>query len=146
MSGNLDATLISSLQGRHAEKLGLTVIPIPLEYIWGINITRRSYMSKNREIVKNYLRGLADSVRLMMADKASTLAVMSQVLKIDDAESLEYSYKIMRADARPELFPTEESIVNVLRTMSYEDPAFMSIPPYKFFDLSLIQELKAESR
>jgi ABC-type nitrate/sulfonate/bicarbonate transport system substrate-binding protein len=146
MSGNLDATLISSLQGRHAEKLGLTVIPIPLEYIWGINLTRRSYMSKNRETVKNYLRGLADSVRLMMADKASTLAVMSQVLKIDDAESLEYSYKIMRADARPELFPTEESIVNVLRTMSYEGPAFMSIPPYKFFDLSLIQEIKAESR
>ena len=30
VSGNLDATLISSLQGRHAEKLGLTVLPIPL--------------------------------------------------------------------------------------------------------------------
>jgi hypothetical protein len=30
--------------------------------------------------------------------------------------------------------------------MSYEEPAFSNIPPYKFFDLSLIQELKAESR
>jgi ABC-type nitrate/sulfonate/bicarbonate transport system substrate-binding protein len=146
VSGNLDATLISSLQGRQAEKLGLTVIPVPLEYIWGINLTRRSYMSKNREIVKNYLRGLSDSVRLMMADKASTIAVMAQVLRIDDADSLEYAYKTMRADSRPDLFPTEEAIVNVLRTMSYEDPAFSAIPPYKFFDLSLIQELKAESR
>jgi len=146
LSGNLDATLISTLQGRHAEKLGLTVIAIPLEYTWGINLTRRSFMAKNREIVKNYLRGLSDSVRLMMADKATTLAVMSQVLKIDDQESLEYSYRIMRADSRPDLFPTEESIVNVLKTMSYEDPAFLTIPPFKFFDLSLIQELKAESR
>jgi len=146
ISGNLDATLISSLQGRQAEKLGLTVIPVPLEYIWGINITRRSFMNKNRGVVKNYLRGLADSVRLMMADRASTLAVMAQVLKIDDADSLEYAYKTMRADSRPDLFPTEEAIVNVLRTMSYEDPAFASIPPYKFFDLSLIQELKGESR
>jgi ABC-type nitrate/sulfonate/bicarbonate transport system substrate-binding protein len=146
VSGNLDATLISSLQGRQAEKLGLTVIPVSLEYIWGINITRRSFMSKNRGVVKNYLRGLADSVRLMMADRASTLAVMAQVLKIDDADSLEYAYKTMRADSRPDLFPTEEAIVNVLRTMSYEDPAFASIPPYKFFDLSLIQELKGESR
>jgi ABC-type nitrate/sulfonate/bicarbonate transport system substrate-binding protein len=146
ISGNLDATLISSLQGRHAEKLGLTVIPVPLEYVWGINITRKVFMNKNREIVKNYLRGLAESVRLMMADKASTIAVMSQVLKIDDPDSLDYSYKMMRADARADLFPTEESIVNVLRTMSYEDSAFLSIPPYKFFDLSLIQELKAESR
>ena len=146
VSGNLDATLISSLQGRQAEKLGLTVIPVSLEYIWGINITRRSFMNKNREVVKNYLRGLAESVRLMMADRASTLAVMAQVLKIDDADSLEYAYKTMRADSRPDLFPTEEAIVNVLRTMSYEDPAFASIPPYKFFDLSLIQELKGESR
>jgi len=146
VSGNLDATLISSLQGRHAEKLGLTVIPVPLEYIWGINLTRRSYMAKNREIVKNYLRGLAESVRQMINDKAATMAVMAQVLKIDDPDSLEYSYKIMRADARPDLFPTEEAIVNVLKTMVYEDPAFGSIPPYKFFDLSLIQELKAESR
>jgi len=146
VSGNLDATLISSLQGRQAEKLGPTVIPVPLEYIWGINITRRSFMNKNRGVVKNYLRGLADSVRLMMADRASTLAVMAQVLKIDDADSLEYAYKTMRADSRPDLFPTEEAIVNVLRTMSYEDPAFASIPPYKFFDLSLIQELKGESR
>jgi len=146
LSGNLDATLISSLQGRYAEKLGLTVITVPLEYMWGINLTRRSFMAKNRELVKNYLRGLADSVRLMMADKATTLAVMSQVLKIDDQDSLEYSYRIMREDSRPDLFPTEESIVNVLKTMSYEDPAFLTIPPFKFFDLSLIQELKAESR
>jgi ABC-type nitrate/sulfonate/bicarbonate transport system substrate-binding protein len=145
VSGNLDATLISTLQGRQAEKLGLTVIPVPLEYIWGINLTRRSYLSKNRDTVKNYLRGLSDSVRLMMADKAATIAVMRQVLKIDDADSLEYAYKTMSADSRPDLFPTEEAIVSVLRTMSYEDPAFMAIPPYKYFDLSLIQELKAEA-
>jgi hypothetical protein len=118
---------------------------VPLEYIGGINITRRSFMNKNREVVKNYLRGLAESVRLMMADRASTLAVMAQVLKIDDADSLEYAYRTMRYDSRPDLFPTEEAIVNLLRTMCYEDPAFLSIPPYKFFDLSLIQELKGES-
>jgi ABC-type nitrate/sulfonate/bicarbonate transport system substrate-binding protein len=146
MSGNIDATLISSLQGRYAEKLGLTVLTIPLEYIWGINLTRKAFLLKNRDVVKNYLRGLSESVRLMIADKSSTISVMSQVLKINDAESLDYSYRMTIADARPDLFPTEEAIVNVLKTMAYEDPAFGSIPPYKFFDLSLIHELKAESR
>ena len=33
-----------------------------------------------------------------------------------------------------------------MKTMAYEDPSFTSIPPYKFFDLSLIQELKSESK
>ena len=128
------------------QKYGLTVLPVPLEYIWGINLTRKALINKNRDIVKNYLRGLAESVRLMMVDKAATLTIMSQVLKIEDIESLEYSYKIMRDNSRPDFFPTEEAIVNVLKTMVYEDPAFGSIPPYKFFDLSLIQELKAERK
>ena len=146
VSGNVDATLISSLQGRHAEKLGLTVLTIPLEYIWGINLTRKSFLEKNRGVVKAYLKGLSESVRLMVADKEKTVAVMSKVLRISDADSLEYSYRILRSQARPDLFPTEEAIVNVLRTMSYEDPAFASIPPFKHFDLSLIEELKAENR
>ena len=146
VSGNIDATLISPLQGRHAEKLGLTVIPVPLEYIWGINLTRKSFLEKNRGTVKAYLRGLAESVRALMADKETTIAVMSRVLRIDDLESLEYSYRTTRAESRPDLFPTEEAIVNVLKTMSYEDPAFASIPPFKYFDLSLIEELKSEVR
>ena len=146
VSGNIDATLISPLQGRHAEKLGLTVIPIPLEYIWGINLTRKSFLEKNRGTVKAYLRALAESVRALIADKETTIAVMSRALRIDDLESLEYSYWTMRAESRPDLFPTEEAIVNVLKTMSYEDPAFLSIPPFKYFDLSLIEELRSESR
>jgi ABC-type nitrate/sulfonate/bicarbonate transport system substrate-binding protein len=146
VSGNIDATLISSLQGRHAEKLGLTVLRLPIEYIWGINLTRKSFLTKNRETVKNYLKGLSDSVRFMMADKKSTLSVMSQVLKINDVESLEYSYRMIVADARPDLFPTEEAIVNVIKTMSYDDPVFAAIPPFKFFDLSLIEEIKSASR
>lgn len=146
VSGNVDATLISSLQGRYAEKLGLTVIAIPLEYIWGVNLTRKSFLEKNRNIVKAYLRGLAESVRLMIADKETTIAVMSKVLRMSDTESLEYSYRMLRSQARPDLFPTEEAIVNVLKTMSYEDASFASIPPFKYFDLSLIEELKAEIR
>jgi ABC-type nitrate/sulfonate/bicarbonate transport system substrate-binding protein len=70
---NMQALMSDSVQF-----LGLTVILIPLEYVWGINITRKVFMNKNRETVKNYLRGLAESVRLMMADKASTIAVMSR--------------------------------------------------------------------
>lgn len=145
-SGNIDATLISSLQGRYAEKIGLTVLTLPLEYMWGINLTRRSYLEKNRPVVKSYLKGLAESVRLMMADKEGTMKLMAQVLRIDDRDSLEYAYRMTVADARPDLYPTEEAIVNVLKTMSYEDPAFLAIPPYKHFDLSLIEELKTESR
>ena len=86
------------------------------------------------------------NMQALISDKETTIAVMSRALRIDDLESLEYSYWTMRAESRPDLFPTEEAIVNVLKTMSYKDPAFASIPPFKYFDLSLIEELKSESR
>ena len=76
------------------------MIPIPLEYIWGINLTRRSFLEKNRSTVKAYLRGLAESVRALMADKEGTIAVMSRVLRIDDLQSLDDSYRAMRSEAR----------------------------------------------
>jgi hypothetical protein len=40
--------------------------------------------------------------------------------------------------------PTEDGIVSVLKTMSYDDPVFESIAPFKHFDLSLINEIKNE--
>jgi hypothetical protein len=63
-----------------------------------------------------------------------------------DIESLDYSYRMLKSQARADLFPTEEAIVNVLKTMSYEDASFASIPPFKYFDLSFVEELKGETR
>jgi hypothetical protein len=53
---------------------------------------------------------------------------------------------MLKSDARPAFSPTEEAIMNVPRIMSDEDPVFVSLRPYEFFDLLLIQELKAEFR
>jgi hypothetical protein len=143
LSGNLDATLISTLQGRHAEKLGLTVIAVPLEYMWGINLTRRSLSQKSP--AGEELPPWVSEVRLLMADKPR---LRHHGAGFENRRPGELGVLVSNraGGLRPDLFPTEESIVNVLKTMSYEDPAFLSIPPYKFFDLSLIQELKAESR
>jgi len=144
VSGNIDATLISSAQEKHAEKLGLTVIPIPMEYIQGVVVTQRTYLEKNRGLVKAFLQGLSQSVQAMVSDKKTALSVMQSVLRIEDPEALESAYEVLRSNAVPSLIPTEQGIINVLKTMSYEDPAFASIPAFKYFDLSLVEELKTE--
>jgi NitT/TauT family transport system substrate-binding protein len=143
LSGSIDATLISYTQEKQAEKLGLTVIPIRMGYIQGAITTQRPYLEKNRNTLKSFLRGLAESINAIRADKEGTIAVIARVLKLDDREALEHAYNVLRSEVVPDLLPTEESIVNVLKTMSYEDPVFGSIPAFKYFDLSLLQEIKA---
>lgn len=144
VSARIDGTLIAPTQSKHAEKLGLTVIPVPMDYIQGIILTRRSYLDKNRDSVKAFLRGLAESVRALLADKETSSKLMSRVLKIRDAEALDDAYRILSSEAVPDLFPTEDGINNVLKTLSYGDPSFAKFSPAKYFDLSVIEELKAE--
>ena len=144
LSGNIDATLISYTQEKAAEKLGLTIIPIPMQYVQGQISTRRSYLEKNPKMVKAFLLGLNETIRAVRADRGGALKVIAQVMKTDDKEVLEHAYDGLRSQVAPDLLPTEESIANVLRIMSYEDAAFASIAPFKHFDLSLVKEIAAE--
>jgi ABC-type nitrate/sulfonate/bicarbonate transport system substrate-binding protein len=143
LAGSIDAALISYTQEKQAQKLGLTVIPISMEYIQGAITTQKPYLARNRNTVKAFLRGLAESVGAIRADKEGTISVIARVLKTDDRESLDHAYEVLRSQVVADLYPTEQSIDSVLKTMSYEDPVFGSIPPFKYFDLSLLQEVKA---
>ena len=143
LSGNIDATLISYTQEKQAEKLSLTIVPIPMQYAQGQISTRRSYLEKNPKMVKAFLLGLSETIRAVRADRSATMKVMARVMKTDDREVLEHAYEGLRSQVVPDLLPTEESIANVLKIMSYEDPAFASIAPLKHFDLALAQEIAA---
>jgi NitT/TauT family transport system substrate-binding protein len=144
LSGNIDATLISYTQEKQAEKLGLTIIPIPMQYIQGQISTRRSYLEKNPKMVKAFLLSLSETIRAVRADRSAAMKVIAQVLKADDKEVLEHAYNGLRSQVVPDLLPTEEAIVNVLKIMSYEDAAFATIAPFKHFDLSLVKEIASE--
>ncbi len=144
LSGNIDATLISYTQEKQAEKLGLTIIPIPMPYIQGQISTRRSYLEKNPKMVKAFLLSLSETIRAVRADRGGAMSVIARVLKTDDKEVLEHAYDGLRSQVVRDLLPTEEAIVNVLKIMSYEDAAFATIAPFKHFDLSLVQEIASE--
>jgi NitT/TauT family transport system substrate-binding protein len=144
LSGRVDATLISYTQEKQAQKLGLSVIPLPLEYVQGLITTQGPYLERNAKTVKAFLRTLGESIRAITADREGTLRIIATVLRTDDKEALDHAYNTLRIQVVPDLIPTEEAIVSVLKTMSYDDPAYESIAPFKHLDLSLVKEIKAE--
>ena len=122
LSGKVDGTLISYTQEKQAQKLGLAVIPLPLEYVQGLITTQRPYLERNAKVVKAFLRGLGESIRAVSADREGTLRIIASVLRTDDKEALDHAYNTLRIQLVPDLIPTEEAIVSVLKTMSYDDP------------------------
>ena len=97
--------------------MGLTIIPIPMQYIQGQISTRRSYLEKNPKMVKAFLLSLSETIRAVRADRGRAMSVIARVLKTDDKAVLEHAYDALRSQVVPDLLPTEESILNVLRIM-----------------------------
>jgi ABC-type nitrate/sulfonate/bicarbonate transport system substrate-binding protein len=141
-TGKIDAAPAAPEFGKRAEKLGLFTMPITLPYTKGLIMTRKSFLSKNRDVVKSYLRGYIESVRYLIDNREGSIQIMARVFKLQDRAVLDYAYESLKSHADPDLYPTEEGIKNVLKTMAYEDPRFVKIPPGKYFDLSLLKELR----
>ena len=68
ISGNLNVTLISSLQGRH-DRNSASRQSQDRSNSSGVNITRKSFPNKDREVGKYYLHGFAESIRLLMVER-----------------------------------------------------------------------------
>lgn len=141
-SGKIDAAPAAPEFGKRAEKLGLFTLRVSLPYTKGLIMTRKSFLAKNRDLVKSFLRGYIESVRYLIDNREGSMKIMARVFKLQDQAVIEYAYETLKANADPDLYPTEEGIKNVLKTMAYEDPRFLKIPPGKYFDLSLLKELR----
>ncbi len=141
-SGKIDAAPAAPEFAKRAEKLGLQVIPIAMPYTKGLITTRKSYLAKSRPTIKAFLSAFAESVRYLVSNKEDSIQVMGRVFRLQDREALEYAYNVFRSHAQPDLYPSEEGIRNVLKTMAYDDPKFAAVPPLKHMDLSLIEELR----
>lgn len=147
-AGKIDAAPAAPEFGKRAEGLGLQTVPVAMPYAKGLITTRKSFIAKNRDVVKAYLKAYIESVRYLIENREGSIQVMARVFKLTDKAVLDYAYDILRANAVPDLYPSEEGIKNVLRTMAYEDARFLKVPPWKHFDLSLLKELRvtAETR
>ena len=142
-SGKIAAAPAAPEFGKRAEQLGLYSVPITMQYLKGLITTRKSFVATNRDTAKSFLRGYMEAVRYLIRNREGSIQVMARVFKLQDKAVLDYAYDVLRTNAVADLAPTEEGIKNVLRTMAYEDARFVKIPPWKYFDLTLLKELRA---
>ena len=59
--------------------------------------TRRSFLEKNRDVVKRFLQAYSEDTYQFMTDKQKALAIYNQCLKQKDASVVEETYKYFAA-------------------------------------------------
>lgn len=106
-------------------------------------VVRRDFLLKNREVVKNFLRGYSETMRNIRTNRVAVTGVLDKYMKIADRDALAQTYdffvRIIETIPRPNLIGIE----NVLKELAASENIGKARAE-DFVDMSLLDELERE--
>jgi ABC-type nitrate/sulfonate/bicarbonate transport system substrate-binding protein len=144
----LDATVLSHPELGEALRAGLNELGNlnefkSADYPMSAVAVRRSFLQKNRDVVKRFSRAYAEGTHQFMNDKEKGMAIFRQRLKQDNAKALEETYRYFAPQFS---FPTRVSqsgLRNTLDMIAKENPK-LETNLDKYLDESILDELEKE--
>ena len=97
-TGALDATLLAPPETGEAARMGLPTLAHMTElkaahFPMNAIATRRSFMDKNREVIKRFLRAYAEGIHQFMTNKEKGIALLTQRMKQKNPVVVEETYQ-----------------------------------------------------
>lgn len=140
--GHIDATIFSYPEISYARKLGMNLLGDIGDFSSYPNtslIVMRSFLEKQRSLVKNMLKAQVEAIHTIKTNKGLTLRVMRKYLKVNDPEAIEATYEFF-SRRTVELPRTEiEGVKNILNDLGAPQKS-----PGDFLDMTLLDELERE--
>ena len=145
----IDATVLSPPETVVAARLGMNILAqlsdLKAAFPQTVITVRRSFLEKNRETVKRFVRAYSEAIYEFKTDKAKALAVYANRLKQQDSKVLDatYDYFAPKFSFPPRV--ERDGIRNALELVSARDrEAKGEINVEQFIDESLIDELERD--
>ncbi|MGE5818931.1 MAG: ABC transporter substrate-binding protein [Deltaproteobacteria bacterium] len=109
---------------------------------------RRSFASKNPDIVKRFLRASYEGLKKVLEDKSFTMKLLAQYTKVTDPKLLEDSYQYaVEAFSKDPRIPldSQKALVEQMITLKLIDGAAAGkVPLTAYFDNQYIEALESE--
>jgi NitT/TauT family transport system substrate-binding protein len=145
----IDATVLSPPETIAAARMGMNILAnlsdLKAAFPQTVMTVRRSYLEKNRETVKRFVRAYSEAIYEFKIDKAKGMAVYANRLKQQDAKVLDatYDYFAPKFSFPPRV--DRDGIRNALELVSDRDrEARGEINVEQFIDERVIDELERE--
>ena len=99
--GAVDGAIVAGDTAFEAEKLGfhkvIDLSQLPIRYPGSTIVVSRSFLSGKRDIVKRFLRGWIEGIKMAKTDKEFTVNVMQKFLKTSDRSILEKTFEVYKS-------------------------------------------------
>lgn len=149
-AGSIDGTVVISPFTVAAQRLGFNILfnmaKLGILYPQEGVVVSRPYLSKNRQTVLDFLKGFAEGIRDIKADKQFAMSVMAKHFRLDprkDREALEDAYQdVVTGQILKDPKPNLDSIKAALELINMKSKVKFSMDPRQYADLSLIEELE----
>ena len=107
-------------------------------------VVRKSFLARNRDTVRNFIRGYGEGIAMLYRDKEGSKKAIARYVRSDDPEVLEatWQYAIDTLERTP--YPDPEGFKVVLEELVRSRPEAAKARPEQFIDQSLIRELETE--
>jgi NitT/TauT family transport system substrate-binding protein len=145
----IDASVLSPPETIAAARMGMNILAnlsdLKAAFPQTVMTVRRSYLEKDRETVKRFVRAYSEAIYDFKTDKAKAMGVYAQRLKQQDSKILDatYDYYAPKFSFPPRV--DRDGIRNALELVSDRDrEAKGEINVEQFIDESVIDELEKE--
>ena len=109
---------------------------------------RRSFIDKNPNVAKRFVRAAFEGIRTIYVDKEQTLKVLAKYTKVNDDKILDESYRFSVEALSKEGFMPPEAFTALLEQMigqkSIDEAASKKLPINAYFDNRFVNELEKE--
>jgi ABC-type nitrate/sulfonate/bicarbonate transport system substrate-binding protein len=146
----LDATVLAQPELGEAMRMGMNVLAhmrdmqtaaFPMNAI----VVRRSFLAKNRDVVKHFQQAYAEATYQLLNDKQKALAVLTKRLQQKNPKAVEETYDYIATSFS---FPTriaQQGVRNTLEMIAQRNPAAkVDMNISRYVDESTLDELEKE--
>ena len=147
-AGAVDGAIVAGDTAFEAEKLGfhkvIDLSQLPIRYPGSTVVVSRSFLSGKRDVVKRFLRGWIEGIKIAKTDKDVTVKVMQKFLKSSDRAILDKTFEIYRSVHERVPVPDPQVMGVALKQLAATVPQAGQLKIEDFLDRSLVSELERE--
>ena len=138
-----DAAIVTPPMTLLARKMGFPLLldssKLGIPYSSLMFVMRKSYIAKNREDVRNYVKAMIEGIHYYKANKEFSLKVLSKYMKVSDREVLEENFREYDFPLKP--YPAKDYFELPIQEVAKKDSRVLKENPERFTDSSFIKEL-----
>lgn len=126
-----------------AKRRGIKVIEIKdIPVITALLMTTRSFIKKDEEAVRRFMKGYLASIHYYLTRRADTIGIMKKYLSLSDPRAFERMYEAFAAQLGPFPAPNGEATQAIIDVVTVADQKARNLKPKALFELRFLEELK----